>query len=37
MLDKETRQVLKRLPPEEFLAFLSRVQETMGLFFDSVV
>ncbi len=37
MLDKETRQVLKRLPPEDFLSFLARVQETMGLFFDSVV
>ena len=37
MLDKETRQVLNRLAPEGFLSFLSRVQETMGLFFDSVV
>ncbi len=36
MLDKETRQLLRRLPPEEFLSFLVTVRETMGLFFDTV-
>ncbi|MBT3269231.1 hypothetical protein HN371_18950 [Candidatus Poribacteria bacterium] len=36
MLDKDTRQVLRRLQPGDFLSFLSRVQETMGLFFDTV-
>lgn len=37
MLDKETRQVLRRLLPEDFLSFLVTVRETMGLFFDTVV
>ena len=36
MLDKETRRVLRRLPPGDFLSFLVRVRETMGLFFDTV-
>ncbi len=36
MLDRETQRVLRRLHPGDFLSFLSRVQETMGLFFDTV-
>ena len=33
----DTRQVIREMPPEEFLTFMENVRELVGLFFDQVI
>lgn len=36
VMDPETKEVLRRMPPAEFLTFMTRVREVVGLFFDRI-
>ncbi|MDA1190546.1 MAG: flagellar protein FlaG [Candidatus Poribacteria bacterium] len=37
VMDPDTREVHQRMSPQEFLTFMTRIREVVGLFFDRVV
>ena len=35
--DRDTKEIIRQIPPEEFLSLVSRLDEMRGLFFEEIV